>query len=709
MTLAFFRRHRKWFMVLMIAAVVSMVFFQAWIYMGPRIKQWFAGNASGPVVGTIHGRKVTQEELNTFYVDIVRAGQFSQTWAMLLDRMATTPESRNALYRATVGSSTMAMKQVAEAFRSEKMSTKAILTWMALYEEARAAGFDTSEAQVTERLQTIQALGMPPSEMGQMINLWAEGRPEKLVSALRTDMTLRAYVDWLGESMAGAVTPELRKEFVKADDRLMVRLAVLKASDYLKDVKDIPEETLAKLFKDNKEFLLGKGPEGLGYRIPDKVALEYIVTVPAAFESQVKDAVTEAEIQAYYDARKDPEFVVEPTPAAPIAPKPEAIMTPPAAVQTGAKGDAGPTGPTAPVATPTTVPAKAAAPASTAAPVVTATAAVPAPTSTAVQPPAKKFLPLVVVREKIRQILMRDKAARLALEKLHSDVAEIRKLKTPSLAIWADGKQIKYVSLPGFRSNEQLSDMAIGKAVRRSQSGQTDSLAADALSIKELIGEKAALAVGEISDPYIGADSESYAFRVTAVQANHAPADLAEVRDQVVADARRIRALEIAREKAKAILDEAATKGLEAAGKAAGVTVAESKWFPQEIVFQFPIDGKLLTQPPSLPEVGADEKVVAECFRMAAENKKFSQMTLAGKEMSVVIELLGHKGPREAVFEQQRPTLALEVGWTLGNEALKKAIALESIQARMDVVLVGSDEFHAPRGSKSVAQEDDGF
>ena len=136
-----------------------------------------------------------------------------------------------------------------------------------------------------------------------------------LIEALRVDMTIRAYVDWLGEAMADAVTPELRKEFVKNDDRLQIRMAVFKAADFLPEVKTVPEEDLVKQFDAYKVDFAGKGKEGYGYRISDKVALEYLVADPKAFEEQAAAKVTDKQIQDYYEADKDRDFLVE----APVA------------------------------------------------------------------------------------------------------------------------------------------------------------------------------------------------------------------------------------------------------------------------------------------------------------------------------------------------------------------------------------------------------
>jgi hypothetical protein len=312
------------------------------------------------------------------------------------------------------------------------------------------------------------------------------------------------------------------------------------------------------------------------------------------------------------------------------------------------------------------------------------------------------------VRDEIRKTLIQQGAAALALEAMHSVVGEIRQMKkAPDLGIVADGKKIRHVVVPGLQTEEELAAMAgLGKAAR-----DTAKLPADALAVTELVGEaKAKVAVGEISEPYPGADGESYAFRITAVQANHEPASLDEVRPAVLADVRKIRAFEIAREKARKIFEEAPVKGLEAAAKDQGVTTVESDWFPEEHLIPVPSAGQFLSLPATLPEIGANRAAVAECFRAAAEKKPFVLITLAEQQTAVVAGILGQRPPREALFERMRPILAQEVGFRLGGTALREALNLESIRSRMDVVVLQeSDEFRPPRGIREYDDTGDGF
>jgi hypothetical protein len=89
--------------------------------------------------------------------------------------------------------------------------------------------------------------------------------------------------------------------------------------------------------------------------------------------------------------------------------------------------------------------------------------------------------------------------------------------------------------------------------------------------------------------------------------------------------------------------------------------------------------------------------VVTECFRLAAENKRLAPVTLADEKMTVVIELLGHKPPREALFERMRPVLAQQVGRQLLNEALRQALDAANIERRAEIVLKVPEDYRLSR------------
>ena len=312
MTLAFFRRHRKYFMILMVLAVVSMVFFQSWAYL-PKLKEWLGHGPGSVPVGTIAGRQVTHNEVVDFYQKVSLAGEASQWWAVILDEEIKDPEARVKLYRLTMGAT--AWPVLVQSLAGDKPKLSTIMAWLALYDEARARGFEMSDAAVAARLKGLEELGLGADAVNRLVQR-AGGNRDHLFAALRTDMTVRLYIDWLRDTLSASVGPEVRREFTKTDDRIQVRLAVLKAAAFLSEVKEVSELALEEQFKNYKSSLAGQGPEGYGYRIPDKAAIEYLVADPKAFEPQAAAKITDEDIQKYYDAHKAGEYLVTSPPKA---------------------------------------------------------------------------------------------------------------------------------------------------------------------------------------------------------------------------------------------------------------------------------------------------------------------------------------------------------------------------------------------------------
>lgn len=651
MTLAFFRRHRKWFMVLMFAAVISMVFFMSWRAMWDTFAQWLSSSGPRRIVGSIDGRTVRWEEVADLYHGVKMAGQASQWWAMALDSRDASPEDRRRLYTYTIGMT--AWPILSRTLKAERAERDAVLTWIALYDEARRLGFATSAAQVNARIESLRALGLTDAHLARVVDEVAAGRQGLLIEGLRKDMTLTAYINWLGETLGAAVEPEMRREFTRMDERIKVRLVVMKAEDALEQVKDVPDETLRKQFDKYGKFLAGKSPEGYGYRIPDRVAFEYLVGDPAGFEKEAEPKVTAEAVSAYYDANKDTEFLV----------KEEKDEKPDAAGKDDAK----------------------------AADDKDETASADEKNE---KTPEKKFRPLEEVRDQIRKTLLRRQAERLARQRLHEDVAEIRTMrKKPELAIWADGTAVRHVRVKDLHTADGLAEL---KGIGQATSGD-DAFPAYAVAVVELVGrDKARIGAGEISDVFADPDGRAYAFRVTAVEANHEPATLSEVRDKVLADVRRAKAFEMIRDRGKKLVEAAsAEKSLEAAAKDANVETVMSDWFPRERAI--PYGGRWVTFPPTLPKVGSNRLVVAECFRMAEDGRQRTLVTLAEQRMVVAAELIERKPPREAAFDAMRPLIAQRVTSRLAENALRAVLAGGAIQRRMTVVAEVVDTSSTPR------------
>jgi hypothetical protein len=649
MALRFFRKHRKWFMILVFVGILGMV---GWgVFSSDRFQRMIGrlvgGGPGGEVVGSIDGREVTSGELARFVTGLRVAGEATRLWGQMLARQADTQEAANRVYQVTLEESAwpILLQQVEDV---EAIDRGTALAWLALYEEARRFGLEVPEAEVEARLDGLRSLGLRSQDISSTIAREAGGRREFLIDGLARDMTLAAYVRYLFETCGVPVEPELRRAYARQDARIKVRLAVFEADDALDEVGDPPEDKVREFFNKYKQYLPGEGPAGIGYRIPPKVAVEYLVADPAAFEDEAAETVTEESVRAYYEENKDTEFLIE-TEETDDADAEDADDTEGEEEEAEEKDD------------------------------------------------EQRYRPLSEVRDDIRRRLVRRETEALARNHLASLVGEITtKQKGIDLRIFADGKRVRYVCVPDLLTAEQVAEVeGLGSATR----GQVPVSQA-ALSVVELVGaEKARLAVDEISEVYTGDEGKTYAFRVTDAVPSREPTGLDEVRPAVVEDVRRAEAFRLVRERAKDLLESAAEKGLEAAAEKADVETVTSEWFPRQQYV--PYGNRWLSFPPALPEVGSSPAAIEECFEMVQDGRERTLVTLGQRKMVVVAELVGRKAPRESGYKMFRPLVAQRVSQRMAGRTVTDLFTKEAVQERMAV------EVEKPKERAEEGDEDD--
>jgi len=644
MALRFFRKHRKWFMILVFGGVLGMV---GWGVFGSErfrnlVTSLLGGGPGGEVVGRIGSREVTQKELGWFVTHLQMSGRACELWYRFLAGRAEDREDAAHISEDTVGQSAwLILAQRLEDPEQIDPATK--MAWLALEEEACRFGFGTPAVEVERRLERLRSLGLTERDMANTVARLAQGRRGVFLEALRRDMTLMAYIQYLYEALGVPVRPELRRAFARQDARLKVRMAVFKAEDALDDVGEPAEDAILEYFNKYKQYLPGKGPDGIGYRIPAKVAVEYLVAEPDAFEDAAAETVTEESIEAYYKQHKDTEFRIEQEDEGEDEEKEKDTE---ADDEADADED------------PEEIPGEK-------------------------EVVEKKYRPLEEVREEIRDRLVRHEAEDLARKHLAGLVGEIStKRKGIDLRIWADGRRVRYVRLPDPLTAEELAEVeGLGGATR-----DRTTIPQAALNVVELVGpEKARLAVGEISEVYTGTDGKAYAFRVTDALPSREPKSLDEVRPAVVEDVRRAEAFRTVRERAKRLLEAAAGKGLETAAQEAKpeVETLTTDWFPRERFV--PYGGRWISFAPTLPEVGSSPALVAKCFEMVRDGRERTLVTLGDKQMVVVAEVIDRKAPREAGYARFRPLVVQRLSRRMAGRALMDLLDPASIRRRWDV------------------------
>ncbi len=214
--------------------------------------------------------------------------------------------------------------------------------WLLMLHDARSMGLWASGTQVDEMLGTIgldedrlaglaRRLGVSANVVEQALRNWITIQAYKeLVLGVVHDpgrQRLQHYLEAgqylqfgryqdavlaIGSAYQGRarLSGPLVERFLQ-DHQTTVKAAVLAipSDRYLPQVSEPDEQALVDQFERYKDVLAGQsGPYGFGYRIPDRVKLEYLSVPFDRVRQQVR--VEEADLLSYYDAHRD-EFQID--------------------------------------------------------------------------------------------------------------------------------------------------------------------------------------------------------------------------------------------------------------------------------------------------------------------------------------------------------------------------------------------------------------
>lgn len=658
MTFSFFRRHRKFFLILMLIGVVGLVGWQIWDYLARgigrlagEISYHMGWNEAGETIATIDGEPVKRRQLGRFYAEVRAAGRASRALYGALSRRGGEPAERRQVVELSIGRS--AWPWISRG-RDEGVPTDEVVAWYAAWQDARARGFEASERELEARLAGLAEAGMTRGLLQAVAGETTGGDLDTLYAALRRDMTIANYLEWALNAICTPVEAEVRQRYARMGETITLRMAILEAKDFLAKAEKPSEEAIRRQFETYREYLRGKGPDGYGYRIPGKVTLEYLIADPTAFEDAARKEITDEDIVQYYNTHKD----------AYVREAPEEIERADEA-EDGADEDA--------------------------------EAEEEPDDGTAEdgqdegdQEPS--YRPLEAVRDEIREDLVETRAARLARLHLNQVVTEVRgHREPPDLRIWADGREVSYAAFEEPRTTDEISQVeGLG---RTTDDGR--GIAEVATGIPELVGkENARIPMNEISEVFVDQnDGRAYAFRVTDYVESREPESLEEVRGRVVADLLQKASYEAAVERARELREEAAEKGLEKAAKEAGIELLTTPSFPREnLNLYYSMFGGPPTMPPNVPGVGRNPAFIREVFKLTPDGRQRTLVEVPGQGKVVVAELIERSLPREAEFQDARRMLAELVAAGIQRDVVPDFLDPARMRIRYGVHVLEADE-----------------
>lgn len=488
------------------------------------------------------------------------------------------------------------------------------LKWLLMTEDARQMGISASDVQVDGILDGVgvdsqqliviaRAMGASPDLIRQAVRHWlmvdqyrelmlgqthisSVQRLTTLVQAYslrqqaQTTGDYQAYIQ--SELLFGAAdgSARLSSPLVKhyiADQQATVsgQVAVISSDRYLEEAAQPSDQELAELFEQFKDNLPGSSePYGFGYRYPDRVKLEYLSLPVSELRSHVR--VDEAERLAYYDENRQ-QFMKQQPPA-----------TQPGDTQ-----------------------------------------------------PEPEELPYSEVRSRITEQLTRQKAGELAEQMAKAAQAILMQdqrglPQQDNYRVLAKGYEpmplqevadqleqrfsIKPVvqQLPAWIAVTELENLG-GIGYSYVTGRPNVSFANYVASARELEPAEdnplvpLRLQVGVAGQTLTGFDDTHYIFRLTAAEPSRVPASLDEVREQVLADARKLKAYELLLSHRDELTQQAKADGLESLKAEDDPNVRIAKIAPTR-QRQASQTGMV---PPVVPGVGSSEAFITALFEAA--------------------------------------------------------------------------------------------
>lgn len=523
------------------------------VFLVPSAGDWFAGSPRSETVGRIGEQKITIADTRRADAEIqlVRTLFQGEQWLPV----ALPPDGQ-------------------------------ALTWLLGIEEARQMGLWVSRAEINDRFNRAQVSRDRVAAVKDSLNVSDAFVTQAVRHAMMWQKMRRLALEAVRVS-----EPEVRHLYQQLRAEAAADFVKIPADHLIDQVEEPTETELRDRFRINRDDAPGQGAYGFGYRFPPRLKLEYIAVPYAPIREAVE--ISELDARSYYDEH------------------PEEFMPEPADGEGDGDGDA-----------------------------------------EGAAASADEPLPYTEVRTEIMEMLA-DRAAerqqRRAVQLISAELAEAmrgidrdpttgyydlpRGWVPPALSAVAERVQAdeQVDVLPRVVRMEdrwiergEVNELeGIGAArltpqqvpALRSPVGveQYMSLTRELGLVDPTVSRPIALQEGVASLPVVDPDGTTYIFRVIEARPSQPPTALEEVRDQVVADVKQLKAYQLLNERAESYTGTAGEQGLAALAEELGedYEVVSTDLFPQRVPFQ----GRILVTP--LDVVGQSRRFVDHVFEMA--------------------------------------------------------------------------------------------
>ncbi|MBQ9801423.1 MAG: hypothetical protein IJO40_16005, partial [Thermoguttaceae bacterium] len=268
------------------------------------------------------------------YDSATRLSRFAQTafysldaeaWAETAQMAQYVPENYLAQFYIAALSKKDGNK-AAQAQRLNAMATEleyalsdaqALVNRWLILQFAYDKGLAASDADATQYLQTLLGGSLSPEEWQMCYN--AGGLNDQLLlDLLKEQIAYERAVARYDNPSALAVSVDLAEAFEATNRSMKASVVAFDAADYVDQIADPSEEELKKFYEQYRNVVANASSATPGFTQPTKLALE---VVRADVTPEVLAAISDEEVQKYYDEHREDFKKPTVTPTAPAEPQ----------------------------------------------------------------------------------------------------------------------------------------------------------------------------------------------------------------------------------------------------------------------------------------------------------------------------------------------------------------------------------------------------
>ncbi|HZZ71452.1 MAG TPA: SurA N-terminal domain-containing protein, partial [Pirellulales bacterium] len=175
------------------------------------------------------------------------------------------------------------------------------LEQLLLTKRAESLGIVVSDARVLEAIKEM-TFGVLPNEMTRKILAKIGLSEELLVQIARSNIMASRVRSMFFNTVRAEPPAEQWNAYLREHRKITAEVATLPVEDYVASVPSPTETQLHEFYEKNKDAVAHDGEPG--FRLPYRAAFQYFVAQQPIFLAKAQAAVTDAEIQDYYDKHK---------------------------------------------------------------------------------------------------------------------------------------------------------------------------------------------------------------------------------------------------------------------------------------------------------------------------------------------------------------------------------------------------------------------